>query len=119
MYGLVYSQSNLVGTISTRDDAVNALENNHSTKIRLLSGKGGMDRAKLTSSIMLHKILGDKKQYLAESNYSGNGLATPTVPLWMNFIVASSTGASLALGYSTTTVLTMSAEFFGLLNLRS
>lgn len=119
MYGMVFSQSNLTGTIVTRDDAMNALEDPFSSRAKLLSGKGGMDRAQISKGISCARILGIRSQYMSEANYAGQGLSTPTTPLWLNFIVASGTGGSLANGYCTTTTLTFHSEFFGLLNLRS
>lgn len=119
MYGLVFSQFNLTGTIATRDDAMNALEGPMSSRARMISGKGGFDRATLAKGMNPARILGIPRQYMADINYAGNGLATPTTPLWLNFIVASATGASLANGYCTTTTLTFHNEFFGLQNLRA
>lgn len=119
MYGLVFSQSNLTGSITTRDDAMNALEDPMSTRARILSAKGGMDRASISTQMQCSRILGLGKQYMSESNYAGVGLASPAVPLWLNCIVASATGASLANGYCTATTLTFQSEFFGLLNLRA
>lgn len=119
MYGMVFSQTNLTGVISSRDDAINALEDPMSTKAHILAGKGGIDRARLRKGMSCGRILGVRTQYMAESNYAGQGLATPTTPLWLNFIVASATGASLANGYCTTTTLTFHSEFFGRLNLRA
>lgn len=119
IYGGVFSQTNLVGSIATRDDAINALESTYSSRGRLLSAKGGMDRGRLSMRIPIATILGDSRQYLSEFNYTGVGLATPTTPLWFNFIVASPTGTSLSNGYTNSTTLTFHAEFFGLLNLRA
>jgi len=119
MYGAVFSQTNLTGVIATRDDAMNALEDPMSTKARILSAKGGMDRARIRTARTCTSILGLGKQYLSEANYAGIGLASPTTPLWLNFIVASATGAVLGNGYCTTTSLSFHAEFFGLLNLRA
>lgn len=119
MYGMCFSTNNLTGVIATRDDAINALENHFSTKAHILSGKGGIDRAKLSRGEYMHKIVGDKKQYLSEIEYSGLGLATPARPVWLNFIVASTTGAALTNGYATTTNLIFDSEFYGLLNLRA
>lgn len=119
LYGGVFSQSNLTGTIASRDDAINALESTFSSRARILSAKGGMDRGTLVMKIKPSTILGDSRQYMAESNYAGVGLASPTTPLWFNFIVASPSGTALANGYTTTTNITFTAEFFGLLNLRA
>ena len=119
MYGGVFSQTNLTGVISSRDDAINALESTLSSRVRVLSAKGGMDRGFLNMKISPATILGDRRQYFAESNYSGAGLATPTVPLWFNMIVASPTGTALANGYTNSTTITFNAEFFGLINVRA
>lgn len=119
MYGLCFSNQNLTGVIATRDDAINALENHFSTKARILSAKGGIDRATLSRHVMLHQIVGDKRQYLADIQYIGQGLATPIKPVWMNMIVATTTGAALTNGYATTTNITFDSEFFGLINLRA
>ena len=90
-----------------------------STRAKILSGKGGIDRAQLRKGMSCSRILGLTGQYMAESNYAGQGLASPTTPLWLNFIVASATGASLTNGYCTTTTLTFHSEFFARLNLRA
>lgn len=119
MYGGVFSQVNLVGLIANRDDAINALEDNFSSKVRILSAKGGVDRGSLQMQLPLSRLLGDKRQYLSDINYSGVGLATPTNPLWFNMIVASPTGSALANGYTNTTTLTFKSEFFGMVNLRA
>lgn len=118
-YGICFSQSNLTGVITTRDDAMNALESGFSTRPKLLAAKGGMDRARLSTQITISKLLGDAKQYQAEQSYVGIGLATPAIPLWANFIVCSPTGAALVNGYTNSTTITMTSEFFGKLNLRA
>lgn len=119
LYGAVFSQSNLTGTIASRDDAINALENDFSTRSRILSAKGGLDHEDINFNIAPFRLLGDKKQYMASNEYAGQGLATPAIPLWLNFIVASPTGAALTNGYTTSTVLTFTTEFFGRTNLRA
>lgn len=119
MYGGVFSQSNLTGVIGSRDDAINALESSFSSKVRILSPKGGFDRGTLVMNIKPAALLGDSRQYNAESNYAGIGLATPAIPLWFNMIVASPTGAALVNGYTNSTTMTFNSEFFGLVNLRA
>lgn len=119
MYGMVFSQNNLTGTITTRDDAMNALEGPMSTRARMLSGKGGIDKARISRGMNPARILGIPTQYMADIAYAGNGLATPSIPLWLNFIVASATGTALTNGYCTTTTLTFHSEFFGLISLRA
>jgi len=119
LYGAVFSQTNLVGVIASRDDAINALENDFSTRARLLSAKGGLDHEDIFFTCPMWKLLGDKKQYEGDQQYTGLGVATPSVPLWVNIIVASPTGAALTNGYTNSTTLTMTAEFFGRTNLRA
>jgi hypothetical protein len=119
LYGAVFSQSNLTGVIGTRDDAINALENDFSTRARLLSAKGGMDHEDIHFGLPVWQLLGEKKQYEAEQSYTGLGLATPAQPLWLNFIVASPTGTALTNGYTNSTTLSMTSEFFGRTNLRA
>ena len=119
MYGGVFSQQNLTGTISSRDDAANALENNYAKGPFLLSEKTGMDRGKLRLSIRPSSLLGVPKQYYADTNYSGIGLATPAIPLWVNFIVFTPTGSPMVNGYSNATKITFQTEFFGRTNIRA
>jgi len=119
LYGAVWSQTNLTGTIASRDDAINALENDFSTRARILSAKGGLDHEDINFELAPWKLLGDRSQYMSESNYAGQGLADPTTPLWLNFIVASPTGTALANGYTNATTLSFTSEFFGRTNLRA
>jgi len=119
LYGAVFAQTNLTIALGTRDDAINALENDFSTRARLLSAKGGIDHEDSSFGLNLSTLLGDKRQYMAEQGYSGIGLASPAIPLWLNFIVASPTGAALANGYTNATTITFKAEFFGRTNLRA
>lgn len=119
LYGAVFSQSNLTGTISSRDDAINSLENDFSTRARLLSAKSGLDHEDIYFQIRPELLLGDKKQYEASNLYAGNGLASPSIPLWLNVIIASPTGTVLSNGIVTATTFTFSAKFFGRLNLRA
>lgn len=119
MFGMVFSQNNLTGSITSRDDAMNALEGPMSTRARMLSAKGGIDRAKISKGMYLSRILGIPAQYKADIAYAGSGLATPSIPIWLNFIVASATGAVLTNGYCTTSTITFHAEFFGLTSLRT
>ena len=46
-----FSQSNLTGVIATRDDAINALENNESKGPFIVGAKGGMDKAQMRLAI--------------------------------------------------------------------
>lgn len=118
--GIVFSQTNLTGTIANLAAAQDAFENDFVIPIRLISGKSGMDRTTFrTPYLSLSQLLGAGTQYRSELSYTGQGLATPSVPLWANFIVYSSTGAALANGYANTTTLNFRSEFFGRLNVRA
>lgn len=118
--GIVYSQTNLTGTIATLADAQNALENDFNTGVRTISSKGGLDKTTFTiSNFDICKLLGNKAQYEGDVNYSGQGLATPTIPFWANFIVWAPTGAVLANGYANSTKLQFHTHFFGRTNNRA
>jgi len=119
MYGGIFSQANLTSSITSRDDAINALESTFSSQARILSAKGGFDKGSLSMKIRPSSLLGDTRQYLAELGYTGQGLASPGIALWFNMIVASPTGAALSNGYTNTTTLTFKSEFFGLTSLRA
>ena len=111
LYGAVFSQTNLTGVIANRDDAINALENNYCKGPFLLSEKGGMDRGTMKLSIAPSSLLGVPRQYFGTNDYAGSGLATPPIPLWLNFIVCSPTGAAMANGYTTTTKFFFRTEY--------
>jgi hypothetical protein len=118
--GLVFTQSNLTGVISTLADAQNALENDFASEVKTISAKGGLDRTTFTvNEFNIAKLLGEELQYKAELNYTGLGLATPSIPLWVNFIVWAPTGAVLANGYANSTRLSFGTDFFGRTNNRS
>lgn len=118
--GIVFSQSNLTGVISSLADAQNAFENDFATPVRTISSKGGIDKTVFTiTKFDIHKLLGNKQQYEGDVNYSGLGLATPTTPLWANFIVWSPTSAALANGYANSTKLQFYSHFYGRTNNRT
>lgn len=119
LYGYVFSQTSLVGVIGSRDDAINALENDYSTRGRLLAAKGGIDTEEIQSQVKPATVLGDQRQYNSELGYSGQGLATPAIPLYLNLIVASPSGSVLANGVTTALTLEFLSEFFGRTNLRA
>ena len=118
--GIVFSQTNLTGVISSLADCQNAMENDFVVPLRTISGTQGMNRTSFNvNRLRLARLLGAGLQYRAESNYSGLGLATPAIPLWANFIVFAPSGASMTNGYVNNTTLYMASEFFGRLNVRS
>lgn len=119
LYGYVFSQTSLVGVIPTRDSAIDALENDYSTRARMISAKGGIDTEEIQSQITPAEVLGDRRQYNAELGYSGQGLASPVIPLFLNLIVASPSGANIANGVTTALTLEFVSEFFGRINLRA
>lgn len=118
--GIVFSQTNLTGVVSSLADCQNAFENDYTTQIKTISSKGGLDRQtfKITK-FDIAKLLGNRQQYQGESNYSGLGLATPSIPLWANFIVFAPTGTTMTNGYANSTKLQFYTEFYGKLNVRA
>ena len=55
--GIVFSQSNLTGVISSLADAQNALENDFTTGVRTVSAKGGIDKTTFTiTKFDIHQI---------------------------------------------------------------
>lgn len=118
--GIVFSQTNMTGTIPSLADALNAFENDYTVPLRTLTGNSGRPNTSFKTDVLdLATMLGDRSQYKSESNYAGQGLATPTSPLWANFICVSPTGAALGNGYANSTTLFMESEFFGRLNVRA
>jgi hypothetical protein len=118
--GIVFSQSNLTGVIASASDAQDAFENDFCSRIFSISSKGGMDRVTVAlPPLRISRLLGVGTQYLSDIAYAGSGLATPTIPLWANFIVWSPTGGTLTNGYANSTTLAMRSEFFGRINVRA
>lgn len=118
--GIVFSQTNLTGVVSSLADCQNAFENDYTTQIRTISSKGGLDRQTFRiTKFDIAKLLGNRQQYQGESNYSGLGLATPSIPLWANFIVFAPTGSTMTNGYANSTKLQFYTEFYGKLNVRA
>lgn len=118
--GVVFSQTNLTGVITTQADALNAFENDFASQVRTISSTGGLDRTTFSiPQFSIPNLLGNKQQYEGESNYSGLGLATPSIPLWANFIVWAPTGAALSNGYANSTRLSFYSRFYGKLNNRT
>lgn len=118
--GIVFSQTNLTGTITTLAAAQDALENDFTTGVKTISSKGGLDRCTFqVNHFDIHKLLGSKSQYNGDINYSGLGLATPSVPFWANFIVWAPTGNVLTNGYANATKLSFYSQFYGRTNNRA
>jgi hypothetical protein len=115
--GIVFSQTNLTGTLPNLAACQNAFENDFATPIRILSAKGGMDKIDINLPPQsISRLLGIGTQYRSDIAYAGAGLATPSIPLWANFIVYAPTGSTLTQGYTNNTTLRMKSEFFGRLN---
>lgn len=119
MYGFVFTQTSLVGIIPTRDQAIDALENGQGTRVRLIAAKGGIDTEEIQTAIKPSQILGNGKQYFAEQGYSGQGLATPVIPLFVNLIVCSPNSTNITNGVTTALTMEFRSEFFGRVNIRA
>jgi hypothetical protein len=115
--GIVFSQTNLTGTLPNLAACQNAFENDFVVPVRIISAKGGMDRTDFNlNGLQIARLLGVGSQYRSDIAYAGAGLSTPSIPLWANFIVYSPTGASMTNGYTNNTTLYMKSEFFGRVN---
>lgn len=119
IYGYVFSQASLAGVVGSRDDAINALETNFSTRGRLISAKGGIDTDEIQSELSMSQLLGSKQQYNSEIGYAGVGQATPVIPLYINLIIASPNANLLPNGVTTALTFEYRAEFFGRTNIRA
>jgi len=119
LWGIFYSTTNYIGLIPNRDAAINTLENGFTSGSKILAAKGGMDRDSLTVSIPVHEILGNQKQYMAESSYSGIGLASPVTPIYVHLIVASPSATNISNGVTTFLKLGFHTEFYGKVNLQA
>jgi hypothetical protein len=119
LVGIVYSTNSLVGVIGSRDDAINALENDFSTRPILLAAKGGIDNETISVSLRPWLLLGNKAQYLAEAGYTGTVVTSPSIPLYAHVIIASPNTTNLSNGVTTALNLGFDAEFFSRTNLRA
>lgn len=119
LYGYVFTQTSLVGVVGNRDDAINALENDFSTRGRLLAAKGGIDTDEIESTLNMSLLLGSRQQYMAEVGYTGQGINSPAIPLFLNLIIASPSATNLSNGVTTALTLQYHSEFFGRLNIRA
>jgi hypothetical protein len=119
IWGIVFSLSNLSGTFANRDDAVNALENDFSTRALLLAAKGGIDTETKSVRCDPWALLGDKNQYLGDTSYAQTISTSPNIPVWMNLIIASPSATSLTNGVTTSLTISMTGRFFARTNLRA
>lgn len=115
----VLNQSALTGTIATSADAINAYENDYRSDLVTLAAKGGIDTKEFRSQwFPLKALIGDIEQYNT-LNYSGNGLASPPIPLWLNLIAVTPTGVNLTNGYANNMRIEFDSEFYGRINVRA
>lgn len=111
-WGVCFSQVNLVGSIGSAAQAINALENGLTTGSRIISAKGGLDRDTVVCKIPLVDLVGDKTTFLGDRNYLGTISSSPNIPLYLNVIVVSPTAGFLVNGVGTMLKLTFSSHFF-------
>lgn len=98
MYGIVFNRQNLVGVISNRDDAVNALETGVGTGTRMIAAKGGLDLERISCAIQPWKVLGNFPQYISNDDYACQIATSPAKQLFMHIIIASPSGVNIANG---------------------
>lgn len=118
-YGVVFSSLSLPGTISNRDDALNALETSFTTGVRLLSGKGGIDREDISLSITPAKVVGTNAVYNTNIDYACQITSSPNIPLYCNIIICSPSGTNLINGVTTAVTCGYLTKFYSRTNLRA
>jgi hypothetical protein len=96
--GVVYSCYDLATQVTSAANALNTLENGFSTRGKIISGAGGMDRFCFRGKMGLAKLLGNALQYEGATDYASLVTGNPVNMLYINFIVVSTTGASLTNG---------------------
>ncbi len=111
-WGVVLSNIPLAGVIGTKFQGLSYLENGFTTGAKLLASKGGQDRGSAKFTIEMSDIVGNKRQYLAEQGYTGFGLASPNLPLYMSLIVTSPTSTTLTNGVTTFLKIVFRSQFF-------
>jgi hypothetical protein len=120
LYGVVFSNIDITTSLATKQDAINALENNFSTGGKILGAKGGQDRAKLDIKLHLAELLGNAKQYYADDQYVGSPTSGPATNMFVTIIIYTPTGAlNLTNGIITNTTLRYTSDFFQPRNLRA
>jgi len=112
LWGVVFSTAALAGIAGSKIIALSYLENGLTSGAKILAAKGGSDRGKFTAELPVWKILGNKKEYMADISYTGFGSASPGSILYMSLIVVSATNTNLTNGVSTFLKLGMHSEFF-------
>lgn len=117
-YGVVFTNINLVGTLSGVNDAKNALESRNGTTVRTLSAKGGMDRDRIVVRRSLSSIVGSKLQYMTNLDYVNQISTSPTLPIYATFIVYTY-GANLGNGVTTALTFSLRTLCSGSTNLRA
>ncbi len=111
-WGIVMSNIPLSGVIGTKYQALSYLENGFTTGAKLLASKGGQDRGQTHFTIEMSDIVGNKRQYLAEQGYVGQGLASPSTLLYLTLIVTSPTSTTLTNGITSFLKIVFRSEFF-------
>jgi len=110
--GFVFSQINLSSTITTRNDAFDALENGIGTKARMLQRNTGGPARIIQRSLRLKNLLGNPTLYNGSENYLGTVTTSPLDALWVNLIVVSPAG-NLTNGIIGSLTLRFYARLFG------
>jgi len=110
--GAVFTTTDIVASIGSRTSALNYLENPHSTRGTVLSGKGGLDRLDKTLSLSVGSLMGNPKQYLAEIGYTGSTSSSPSLQYFVTMIVVAPSGTVLTNGVMQKCVVRYTTRFF-------
>jgi hypothetical protein len=119
LWGLYFTQENILGSIPTAAAALNVLENGYTTGARQLSAKGGMDRDTQDIKIRLYDLVGNKELYEGSPSYTGTVSTSPAISLWCFLIVVSGTGASLNNGFVFNSKYCYTTKFFNRITLNA
>lgn len=117
IWGLYFSQDNILGLIPTAAAALNVLENGYTTGARTISSKGGMDRDTQVCHIPLSDLVGNSALYVGDTQYTGTISTSPAISLWCFLIIVSGTGAVLNNGIVFNSKYTYKTRFFNRITL--
>jgi hypothetical protein len=112
IWGLYFTQDNILSSIPNAASALNVLENGYTTGARTISGKGGLDRDTQVCKIPLKDLVGNNSLYAGDTNYTGAISTSPAISLWCFLIVVSGTGATLNQGFVFNNKYCYNTKFF-------
>jgi len=116
---LIFSDSQPGGNITSRTQAIDAVEKGLTSKVQLVGTIQGMNKyASPWYNVSVGHILGNVLQYMTDPSFCGStsgtiDLTTPAKQIWGSFVYYS-TGPNLTVGVTLQYELTMFIRFYGL-----